>query len=97
LARLGSVRWLIPVRKFRFFPAQAIDERYYGDLQGLNKAATAAKFGEVQVKEWRRSYFTRPPGGESLEDTVARVAPFFQSRILSHIRQGDNVLVASPR
>ncbi|MFM7908634.1 MAG: 2,3-bisphosphoglycerate-dependent phosphoglycerate mutase [Microcystis sp.] len=84
-----------PSQEIPIFPSQAIDERYYGDLQGLNKAETATKFGEAQVKEWRRSYFTRPPGGESLEDTVARVAPFFQSRILSHIRQGDNVLVAA--
>ena len=53
---------------------QALNERHYGDLQGLNKAETAEKFGEDQVKLWRRSYSTQPPGGESLEDT-ARAHP----------------------
>lgn len=77
------------------FPAQALDERHYGDLQGLNKAETAEKFGADQVKLWRRSYAVRPPGGESLADTVARTVPFFQERILTHLKEGENVLVAA--
>ncbi|NEQ29272.1 MAG: 2,3-bisphosphoglycerate-dependent phosphoglycerate mutase [Microcoleus sp. SIO2G3] len=77
------------------FPSVALDERYYGQLQGLNKAQTAAKYGEAQVREWRRSYTTRPPGGESLEDTQKRVIPYFTSRILTHIRAGETVLVAA--
>ncbi|HEY9888100.1 MAG TPA: 2,3-bisphosphoglycerate-dependent phosphoglycerate mutase [Candidatus Obscuribacterales bacterium] len=77
------------------FTAAALDERFYGDLQGLDKAETAARFGEDQVQEWRRSYSTRPPGGESLEDTQNRVLPFFKKRIMEHIRQGDNVLVSA--
>jgi 2,3-bisphosphoglycerate-dependent phosphoglycerate mutase len=77
------------------FPAQALDERYYGDLQGLNKAETAAKFGDEQVRLWRRSYSVRPPGGESLADTVARTVPFFKDRILTHLKQGDHVLIAA--
>lgn len=77
------------------FTAQALDERFYGDLQGLNKAETAEKFGAEQVKLWRRSYAVRPPGGESLADTVARAVPFFKERILTHLKQGDNVLVAA--
>lgn len=77
------------------FPTQALDERYYGDLQGLNKAETAEKFGSDQVKLWRRSYSVRPPGGESLADTVARTVPFFKERILTHLKAGDNVLVAA--
>lgn len=77
------------------FTAQALDERHYGNLQGLNKAETAAKFGNEQVKLWRRSYAVRPPGGESLADTVARTVPFFKDRILTHLKHGDHVLVAA--
>jgi 2,3-bisphosphoglycerate-dependent phosphoglycerate mutase len=76
-------------------PAMALDERYYGDLQGLNKANTAEKYGKEVVQEWRRSYYTRPPGGESLADTADRTIPFFTSRIFSHLLEGDNVLVAA--
>jgi 2,3-bisphosphoglycerate-dependent phosphoglycerate mutase len=77
------------------FPSQPLDERYYGDLQGLNKEETVAKFGKEQVQLWRRSYDVRPPGGESLEDTKNRVVPFFQNRILSHVKEGDDVLVSA--
>jgi 2,3-bisphosphoglycerate-dependent phosphoglycerate mutase len=77
------------------FPAQALDERFYGDLQGLNKAETAAQFGAEQVQLWRRSYSVRPPGGESLADTVARAVPFFKARILTHLLDGETVLVAA--
>jgi 2,3-bisphosphoglycerate-dependent phosphoglycerate mutase len=77
------------------FPAQALDERYYGNLQGLNKAETAAKFGVDQVVMWRRSYSVRPPGGESLADTAARTLPFFKERILPHVQMGDRVLVSA--
>lgn len=73
----------------------ALNERHYGDLQGLNKAETAAKFGDEQVKIWRRSYDVRPPKGESLEDTAARTLPFFNSCILGDIKQGKNVLVVA--
>ncbi|MGC9504791.1 2,3-bisphosphoglycerate-dependent phosphoglycerate mutase [Baaleninema sp.] len=77
------------------FTSMALDERYYGDLQGLNKAKTAEKYGKDRVHEWRRSFSVRPPGGESLEDTVARTLPFFDSRIMTHLQHGDNVLVAA--
>ncbi len=77
------------------FPTAALDERYYGKLQGLNKAETAEKYGSEQVQIWRRSYDTPPPGGESLEDTKTRVLPFLRDRILAHIKEGDNVLVAA--
>lgn len=77
------------------FSSPALDERYYGDLQGLNKTETAEKFGEEQVNQWRRSYSTRPPGGESLEDTKNRVSPYFNNRILPHLKQGETVLVAA--
>ena len=77
------------------FTAQALDERYYGRLQGLNKAETAEKYGDEQVKLWRRSYSVRPPGGESLADTVARTVPFFTSRIMTHLRENHHVMVAA--
>jgi len=71
----------------------ALNERNYGDLQGLDKSETAKKFGESQVKLWRRSYRVAPPNGESLQDTAARVIPYFRSRIMADIRAGKNVLV----
>lgn len=84
-----------PDEELPIFTSAALDERYYGALQGLNKAETAEKYGAVQVQEWRRSYTTRPPRGESLEDTQKRVVPYFAQRIMSHIKQGDNVLVVA--
>lgn len=73
----------------------ALNERHYGDLQGLNKAETAEKFGAEQVHLWRRSYDTAPPGGESLEDTAARTLPYFESKILPDLRANRNVLVSA--
>jgi 2,3-bisphosphoglycerate-dependent phosphoglycerate mutase len=73
----------------------ALNERMYGDLQGLNKAETAQKFGEEQVKIWRRSFDIAPPNGESLKDTAARVIPFFDKEIAPHLRAGKNVVIAA--
>lgn len=84
-----------PSEEIPVFLSQALDERFYGDLQGLNKAATAAKYGDEQVHIWRRSYSVRPPGGESLEDTVVRTVPYFENRILTHVTAGENVLVSA--
>jgi 2,3-bisphosphoglycerate-dependent phosphoglycerate mutase len=77
------------------YPSPLLDERYYGDLQGLNKAKMAEKYGAEQVRIWRRSYSEKPPGGESLEDTAKRTIPFFRDRIMSCLQQGKNVLVAA--
>lgn len=74
---------------------QALNERHYGDLQGLNKAETAEKFGKEQVHIWRRSYDVAPPGGESLKDTAARTLPYFEAHILPDLRAGKNVLVSA--
>lgn len=74
---------------------QALNERDYGDLSGLNKADTAARYGDEQVHIWRRSYEVAPPGGESLKDTRARTLPFFERCIMGDIRQGKNVLVVA--
>ncbi|MEX0869493.1 MAG: 2,3-diphosphoglycerate-dependent phosphoglycerate mutase [Nitriliruptoraceae bacterium] len=74
---------------------QALNERHYGDLQGLNKAETAAKYGDDQVRIWRRSFATPPPNGESLKDTAARTLPFFERAVLGDIAQGKDVLVVA--
>jgi len=74
---------------------EALNERNYGDLQGLNKAETAEKFGDEQVKIWRRSYDVQPPGGESLKDTAARTVPYFCNHIMKDIIAGENVLVVA--
>lgn len=74
---------------------KALNERHYGDLQGLNKAETAKKFGDEQVKIWRRSYDIAPPNGESLKDTAARTLPYFDAQIIPLLKEGKNVLVAA--
>lgn len=74
---------------------QALNERDYGDLAGLNKGDTVAKYGAEQVKIWRRSYDVQPPGGESLKDTAARTLPFFDRCIMGDICQGKDVLVVA--
>jgi len=74
---------------------QALNERHYGDLQGLNKARTAEKFGAEQVKIWRRSYDIPPPNGEALKDTAQRTLPFFERAILGDIALGKSVLVVA--
>ena len=74
---------------------QALNERDYGDLVGLNKAETAKKFGDEQVHIWRRSFDTPPPGGESLKDTADRVLPYYDARILPDVQAGKNVIVSA--
>ena len=76
---------------------QALNERNYGDLAGLNKDDARAKWGEEQVHIWRRSYDVPPPGadGESLRDTGARVWPYYMSEILPRVLRGQSVLVAA--
>jgi 2,3-bisphosphoglycerate-dependent phosphoglycerate mutase len=74
---------------------QALNERDYGDLSGLNKDDARAKWGEEQVHIWRRSYDIAPPGGESLKDTGARVWPYYLHEMQKHVLQGKTVLVAA--
>ena len=73
----------------------ALNERHYGELQGLNKEETSKKFGKEQVRIWRRSYDVAPPGGESLKDTAARTLPYYRETILKDLREGKNVIVAA--
>ena len=74
---------------------EALNERMYGELQGLNKAETAQKYGDAQVKIWRRSFDIRPPGGESLKDTAERVLPYYEKAILPSLKAGETILVAA--
>lgn len=84
---------------------QALNERHYGALQGLNKAETAKKYSDEQVHIWRRSYDVPPPTdktelnpegiSESLKDTAARTLPYFREKVLKDLREGKNVLVAA--
>jgi 2,3-bisphosphoglycerate-dependent phosphoglycerate mutase len=84
---------------------QALNERHYGSLQGLNKAETAQKYGDEQVKIWRRSFDVPPPTdktdlnpegiSESLKDTAARTLPYFTEKILPEVHSSKNVLVVA--
>jgi 2,3-bisphosphoglycerate-dependent phosphoglycerate mutase len=73
----------------------ALNERHYGDLQGLDKAETAKKYGDAQVHIWRRSFDIKPPNGESLKDTADRTLPYFEKHILPAAKSGKNVLVSA--
>ena len=77
------------------FKDQALNERDYGDLSGLNKDDARKKWGEEQVHVWRRSYDVAPPGGESLKDTAARVLPYYIQEILPLVLRGQRVIVAA--
>lgn len=74
---------------------KALNERNYGNLQGLNKAEMAGKYGADQIAIWRRSYDVQPPGGESLKDTAARVIPFYQQEIEPLIIAEKNILIVA--
>lgn len=80
----------IPIEKDK-----ALNERMYGDLQGLNKAETAKKYGDAQVKIWRRSYDVKPPGGESLKDTAERALPYYEKMVKPHLLKGETIIIAA--
>ncbi len=75
--------------------SRALNERNYGQLQGLNKTQVAKDYGDEQVVIWRRSYATRPPGGESLADTAARVIPYYKTAIEPLLKDGQNILIVA--
>lgn len=81
--------------KIPIFKDQALNERDYGELVGLNKDDARKKWGEEQVLKWRRSYDVAPPGGESLKDTVARALPYFVQEILPRVLRGERTLVSA--
>ena len=80
----------IPVKR-----SAALNERNYGDLQGLDKAETAKKYGEDKVLLWRRSYDTAPPNGESLKDTYNRVIPYYKKEIEPQLKADKNILIVA--
>ena len=88
LEALGQTN--IPIEKDK-----ALNERMYGDLQGLNKAETAKKYGDAQVKIWRRSYDVKPPGGESLKDTAERALPYYEKMVKPHLLKGETIIIAA--
>jgi len=88
LAEMGEEK--IPI-----FRDQALNERDYGDLVGLNKDDARKKWGDEQVLKWRRSYDIAPPGGESLKDTVARALPYFIQEILPRVLRGERTVVVA--
>lgn len=77
------------------FRDEALNERDYGDLVGMNKDDARARWGDEQVLQWRRSYAVAPPGGESLKDTVARTLPYYVREILPRVLRGERVLVSA--
>jgi 2,3-bisphosphoglycerate-dependent phosphoglycerate mutase len=90
LALESAAKPTIPIIK-----SAALNERHYGDLQGLNKDEVARRYGEQQFKLWRRSYDVPPPNGESLKMTQERVLPYYETEILPLLQQGKNVLVVA--
>lgn len=88
LAAIGQTD--IPVQH-----AEALRERMYGDLQGLNKAETILKYGQAQVDIWRRSYEVAPPGGESLRQTQERTLAYYQAEMAPRLRAGQNLLLVA--
>ncbi|MDP4278462.1 MAG: 2,3-bisphosphoglycerate-dependent phosphoglycerate mutase [Bacteroidota bacterium] len=84
------VRNIIPV-----YSDWHLNERYYGELQGKNKAETAKQYGDEQVHQWRRSYDVPPPKGECLKDTAERTIPFFREHIIPQLESGKNVLISA--
>ncbi|MGI4749800.1 MAG: 2,3-bisphosphoglycerate-dependent phosphoglycerate mutase [Janthinobacterium lividum] len=92
---LNIILDIINQKQLPIFKDAALNERNYGDLQGLNKAETAEKYGAAQVNLWRRSFDIAPPGGESLKQTQERVLPYYYAHIEPLLQQGKNVLVVA--
>ena len=86
----GSAGNYLPV-----YVTEALNERYYGQLQGMNKAEAKKTYGEPQVKEWRTSYTAAPPGGEAGPDIYKRVIPFYQQYIEKDLKDGKSVLIVA--
>jgi 2,3-bisphosphoglycerate-dependent phosphoglycerate mutase len=93
-------RWSLPPAELQgqlipVFQSAALNERMYGELQGLNKDLARERFGVEQVQIWRRSFDEAPPGGESLQMTAQRTLPYFREAILPRLERGETVLVAA--
>ena len=77
------------------FASEKLNERYYGDLQGIQKDEAAQEFGKEVVIKWRRGYRDVPPNGESLHDVYQRVVPYFEKYIHPRVKDGETVLVVA--
>ncbi len=81
--------------KIEMISNEALNERHYGDLQGLNKAEIGEKVGAEQLHIWRRSFDVAPPNGESLKDTLDRVLPYYESEIAPLLKAGKDILISA--
>ncbi len=90
IALQSAGKGMIPTQR-----SEKLNERHYGDLQGLNKDEVGKQFGTDQLKIWRRSYDTPPPNGESLKMTQERVLPYFHEQIIPVLKEGKNVLITA--
>ncbi len=81
--------------ELKIYTSEKLNERYYGDLQGLNKDWASRHFGVEQVHLWRRSYDVPPPNGESLQMTAARTLPYYHENIVPHLCRGESVLICA--
>ena len=86
----GDLESEIPI-----FMSVDLAERYYGDLQGLNKQKTREEYGDEQVHRWRRSFDVNPPNGESLKNTCERTTPYYEKYIMKDVQEGKTVLVSA--
>ena len=82
-------------RELKIYISEQLNERYYGDLQGLSKEWAREHYGKELVHQWRRSYDIPPPHGESLKDTAARTLPYYKHHILPHLQKGEHVLISA--
>lgn len=81
--------------ELKIYVSEKLNERYYGDLQGLNKDWASQHYGAEQVHLWRRSYDIPPPNGESLQMTEQRTLPYYQEHVIPHLRAGEHVLISA--
>lgn len=83
------------IESIPIYRSEKLNERHYGDLQGLNKDDIGKEYGTDQLKVWRRSYDIAPPNGESLKMTQERVLPYFHESIIPELQKGKNVLITA--
>jgi 2,3-bisphosphoglycerate-dependent phosphoglycerate mutase len=93
-------KWFLHPRKIEkheipVYSSWRLNERYYGNLQGMNKDEARRKFGKEQVFTWRRSYDVKPPKGESLKDVCKRTLPYFNKIIMREVKENKNVLISA--
>lgn len=96
----GDAQWIHHSNRYGgsdipIFSSAALNERYYGALQGMNKETAEKKYGKTQVRAWRRGYADKPPRGESLKAAHARMHPYFVRTILPRVRRGENIIVTA--